>query len=482
MVNSILNMLKELKIKKDSRIVQLGVYKNNMLFELYSEGYTMLYGIDRDKRVYNLPLNTKIRYIYGDTENTHMPNSFFDAVILQDKFAKSKKIIDEAKRILKNGGFLISNAIPTKIDSKVAKKIPKNVAILSYTKNFGGIYEYTALLAERLQTEYGVKIQIAYKASAIKSRNVILECAQGVVQAERVLKDVEQLIASGHKIYTDIHDVTFRKFSRAERKRLEETTTLLYRANELANVDGSKNYRLFPLIAYKSNGLKVPKSNVNKNKILLGSFGFASGGKRIYELMNLADKLNVNLKLLFTANEEPDPTNPDEFRDEVLRRAAQSKNIIVKFGTFTDKNKKRHFDQKKELIDELSECTHFIFSMKDNLAPSASMQFVKMFNKPIICLNIFQAKQMQVIRFKCFSSRLSAFAGFLDFAVMQTGSSILKGANVDWGSMIRETVSYFTPDQNGKLTLEFLKSCNEITREEDGIKYLVEIIKDESDE
>ena len=461
--------------------MQLGVYHSTILQELHNRGYGNLYGIDTNKRVYDLPLNTKIRYLYGNPENTHMPNSYFDVLILDGSFSNSNDIINESKRILKSNGILVSGDSITRNGIKTKKEVPKYITILSYTKKFGGIYEYTALLAERLETEYKIKTRIAYNVNEIQSKDVIIECAPGVIQANKMLKDVELLNTAGHRVYVDVHDVTYRKFTRVERMALEEKTTLMYRANELADVDGSTNYTLFPLIAYKSIGFRVPKTDV-KDKILLGSFGFVSKEKRIDELINLANTLNVKLKLLFSFGEEGNPKGQEELKVSVLQKTYKNKNIIIKFGSFTDRNKKGHFEQKRELIDELSECSHYIFSLKNNLAPSASMQFVKIFNRPIICLNTFQAKQMQVIRFKSFSSRFSAFSNFLNFVVMETGSAILKGANVDWNDMVRETLDYLTSDPNGKLTTEFLRNCNEVTKTEDGIGYLIEIVKRGSNE
>ena len=279
-----------------------------------------------------------------------------------------------------------------------------------------------------------------------------------------------------------MHDVNFRKFSKEERKLLESLTTLMYRANELADVDGIKKYTLFPLIAYKSVGLKIPKISVRKNEIILGSFGFLSSGKRVDELINIANKMNVKLKLLLSFAEEGNPVGQSELKSSIIKKVSNNKNIIVKFGSFTNRSKKRYFDQKQELINELSECTHFIFSLKNNLAPSASMQFVKMFNKPIIGLNTFQSKQMQVTRLKCFNSRIRVFKDFLNFALMQIGSSIIKNANIDFISILDEAISFLTPDPNGKLNINFIKKYNDTVRIEDGLEYLIEIIKSESNE
>ena len=278
---NIVNILRHLKIHRSSKIIQFGLKNNQALIKLYVSGYKNLYGIDTNKKVYDLELNTSIRYLYGNLKNTHLPNEFFDVVILSSDFKNSKEILNESKRILKTGGLLLYKAsmknhfnpkgsyntnilIKGKEAKTFSKNLPNDISILSYTKKFGGIYEYTALLAERLRSEYKMNVHISYDVKDISSKDVIVECAPGVIDPSTVIRDIKLLKSSNHKIYVDVHDVNFRKFSKEERKLLESLATLMYRANELADVDGIKKYTLFPLIAYKSVGLKIPKIGIHE--------------------------------------------------------------------------------------------------------------------------------------------------------------------------------------------------------------------------
>lgn len=545
MVN-VVSLVKQINLDKGSKIVDLGAFEDAALWALHEEGYRNLYGIDLNKDIYDTPFYTKIRYLYGNIENTHLPSGFFDfglSLSVAERNEDLEKLFTEANRLLKAGSVFIVTA-NFRQDKKVVKRkgqglfslseivgamdaaercgfeplfnkkmlnymrftdnenpiksggseyalllmgfrknsrgakgrLPKKICILNYSKKFGGIIEYTRLLAYRLQKEYQTDAKIIDSAAECDTNEVIMEFAPGVVDSSRFLQDFETLSRKKCRIYVDVHDTMYKKFTLEQRKKFETGATLMYRANELAEIDEINNYLLFPLISYadRTGQVKI-RSASSGGEIILGTFGFASNWKRMGEIIRLVNKLGVKAKILLSISTESPINEQQEVIDRLLQENKENKNITIKVGDFTDRTKEGYFNQKRELIEELDECTHYIFALRNNIAPSASMQFVKMFNRPIISLDTFQAKQAQVIRTKFFASRASVFSDYSYTFFMRVASHIFKGSKIDWKEQAKEALSILD-SRNKLLSYDFLKNCHEISRDEDGLEYLVSIL------
>ncbi len=398
---------------------------------------------------------------------------------------KDEKTLSTTNPILNEGfnyTFILLGFIKKGKDPEF--KIPKEITLINYAKNFGSVTPYCELIQERLKNDYNVEAHITDDTANCKTENVIIEFNPGIVSAEKLLADIKELKRRNRKIYIDVHNVLYTTFSKEQIIYLEKNTKLMYRANELPEIDHVGDYLLCPTISHFTE--KVPKIEHKNDEIILGTFGFASSWKRYPEIIRLANKLGVKTKLMLSVPTESSKKAERDARNLINKLKEQNKNnknIIIKEGMFTDNTKKGHFNQKRELINELNECTHFIFANRNNPAPSGSMHFVKMFERPIISLDTYEAKQMQVIRSKFFASKWTVFSDFLYIFAMRTASHFVKGSGIDWVEQARELLGMI--DWRGKnlkdqrentITYEFLRNCKEISRDEDGLKYMIQIL------
>ena len=106
-------------------------YNDATLWALHDIGYRQLYGVDLNKYIYDCKYYTQIKYKYGNIENTHFPDSFFDIGIclsVIEHKVNLKNFFIEAKRVLKNESYLFITT-----DFSMGKLYPKNGdSIFSY--------------------------------------------------------------------------------------------------------------------------------------------------------------------------------------------------------------------------------------------------------------------------------------------------------------------------------------------------------------
>ncbi|MFH7904043.1 MAG: methyltransferase domain-containing protein [Candidatus Aenigmatarchaeota archaeon] len=122
-------------LKKEDRIFFGGAYHDQSMLMLARLGYKKIVGMDLDKRIYDEKYFWKIKYYWGNILDTHLPPSFFKAYFALSViehldyienplireilnrlpipfkgsiiFKKIDAFFKEAKRILKNGGYLV---------------------------------------------------------------------------------------------------------------------------------------------------------------------------------------------------------------------------------------------------------------------------------------------------------------------------------------------------------------------------------------
>lgn len=512
------SVLKKMDVDRDSRILELFAFENSTLPKLFDEGYTNLYGIDKDKRIYEMEHYTLIRYIYGNPENTHFPRWFFDYCFVQsDESHSNSMLFSEAERILKNDGiFLVqSNGDQAgrlfglglqngfkplfkkdiageskfilgfkKKDENSESNLPKKLTIINYTQKFGGFTEHVRLMKERLEEEYGIEVQNAVKADECHSQIVIIEYAPTVVAPDKFIEDIKLLKKRGCSVYVESHDPLCTRFTLEERRWLEEHVVLMLRANEMGDYDSVENYVLYPLFSFSNKFRETKKPQLGKpmtkDGIMLGTFGYASTWKKTDQIINMANKLGIRFKILLSISAESsnsEQSKAKELIDAMIKRNRSHKNIIIKVGDFTDRNAGSFFEQKKELIDELGECTHYVFALKSRMAPSGTMHFVKRFHRPIIGLQSFQARQMQTIRVSFFKSRIAGLSDFAYEFTYRLAARVLRGRKMEWDIEWRSFLALIDPRVR-PLDKEWFEKHKELSKDEDGLEYLVTILKD----
>ncbi|HVH14794.1 MAG TPA: class I SAM-dependent methyltransferase, partial [Candidatus Angelobacter sp.] len=135
-INSI-QALKELGIGSRDRIISLGAYHDSSLQILDALGYEKLYGIDKNSDIYNNHNYNRIRYFWGNIENTHFPGSFFDCGVclsVIEHHVNHEDFLSETYRILKPGSPLIvsTDFFPEKIHLAFGNRARQKLGRLSW--------------------------------------------------------------------------------------------------------------------------------------------------------------------------------------------------------------------------------------------------------------------------------------------------------------------------------------------------------------
>jgi len=460
--------IKELGIGQSDRIINLGAYHDTSLQMLDNLGYQKLYGIDKNADIYNDANYNRIRYSWGNIESTHLPKSFFDCAVClsviehgvgQDKF------LAETHRILKPGSPLIisTDFYPEKISLTTANRIGQKLGRWSwnifskdelldfidsarrkgfvplfdvdklrsyqnrdapikhlgvhYTFAFmvfqaehdsprgggrhfgvsillpcqpteqGGISIYSNLLLRRF-SEAGIESELTYSPAQTNYSKVLIEAAHGLSRSRELPAIIGELRCLGKEVYTEYHDSILD--SREFKQYVARNSVLICKASEIAEYDGVDDYVIAPHASYN---LQIKDKATEQ--ICLGTFGFGFRSKRIEEVIKLAKKLDVKAKIVTSIVNTETITDQTEVAVGKLRKLSTDK-IKVLSGQMVSEGR---------LIEEMSECSHFIFAHMSTLSASGTMTFAKSFHKPIIALNSFQAKQAQAIRVPIFASR-----------------------------------------------------------------------------
>lgn len=107
-------ILKLLESKCFSSLLDLGCGTGELLYQIQQKYHSeWLVGIDISDKMLDIAKEKKIDkadFILGDTEYLPFENDTFDVVICNDSFhhyPSPQKVLDEAYRVLKNGGLII---------------------------------------------------------------------------------------------------------------------------------------------------------------------------------------------------------------------------------------------------------------------------------------------------------------------------------------------------------------------------------------
>lgn len=509
-----------------SKVVFLGSNRIDLMM-LYGEvKYEHLYLIDEKLDVYDGDLITRIRGVYGDPSNTHFPDSFFDAVILTDNRNGSidRDLLDEAVRILapsallliilpdmsvlwgdklsrlssaeeqegNNGGLKSlmeykgiadkykigsirysddTNAkekctfVPIKIyKEQNPPSIRSKISILynSGSKS-GGIYKHCEILHQRLKAEYGIDAPVYTEPSNISGNTVIIEYNRGGNSLSTLLKNISELKKNGNNVIVECHSILGSSDKRL--KFIQENSTILYRSNESAIMDGATRYLICPIISYKHIPLasKVEKS---EDELLLCTFGYPFKTKRIEEIARFSEKNNIPLNIYISPNKESE-TNFAVTSKEVKRISSlRFKSVKVVTEYFDD----------EQLLDILSKCSHIIFAQNIGFDASGTMTFSKRARKPIIGIDGFQARQSQVFKFPFLDSRIKTMVNeaFLFLNYLRIGGTRPGGILF---MLIDEARKLIRIASRKPLLKSDLYSIRDEVRDEDGLEYIMATIK-----
>lgn len=464
--------------QKSDRVLVLGQWVSDAVNRLHHSGYSNLYALSPDRAVYGGPHNKKVRYVYGNPTRTHFPSNFFTAVLISEgRAGASQGLMPEAWRVTADGGVVVSQGTHTRVTK--TGPVPLNeVDILFGLEGRGGISEYTRVMRDRIVREWGVTARIARTKAEVEAQSVIVQFENGLPNAERIILDSLDLAASGHTVYFDVH-AAFSDFGvwNGYLPELEANTRMLYRANEVAEADGVEDYSLLPHLSYRN----VPELAARRERVRLGSFGFASRGKRHEDLIYMARRLRVPLTLLLSVNTEVSEKVAEDMRRYIAslqRLAGDGIEIIDGFFSY------------EEIEARLARCSHLIFTTKSALSNSGSIQFAKRMNKPILSLASFQAQQAQVHQFDSLTDRRTAvgrqllsISSRIVYAVRErpeTTARVLRSlftrerraVALGVGTQLLGDLCRAVSSNRMPISRAFIDEHVELSRDEDGLEYL----------
>ena len=513
-------LMLELNVLKTDRVLFIGSNYLVLCLHLCKDGYEKLYFIDDKKDIYNYPCYTNIRYFYQKDVKLHFPHHFFKVIIVSDSYSK-KSLTDF---IYSNGIIIVGNLVSNDktpaqhLDSKVekiqevqilmennstlfAKKnstlskfqvlkvrtsqveniVPKKLDILCYSGREEGIYIHSKILKERLETEYGMFVNLTDNVRSAQSSLVVVEYHPGSGHFDRLHEDIILLLNGNANVILENHG-SLRNFSEPLKKLIDKGLIVTYRSPEIAEQDHIEKYYILPVLTYKN--INIPKP-VEINEIRIGTFGFIGKQKGTEDIISLALRLKVHAELLLGVS----PTDPDaekkimDFKGKYGKRKNISIKIYKKQISYYENSLVNVFignHTDKDIIDAMSGCSHIAFAHRTRMEESGTIKYAKRLAKPIFALDSYQARIGQVYRFSKFTN-LTPFRLLRDniieasLAVNRKEQKLLVSIQQIALSFFVQLKALFKHDSPDKKSLVKMYGSN--VRDEDGLDYLSEILK-----
>ncbi len=379
----------------------------------------------------NPPKPTQIKY-YPYSLNTHFPDNMFDLIInkgIGENLEEVGKFLLECNRIGKNDAEIIAPLSENFEWPKIkGKQEPRKLQKVNIVCNSLGVREgtseYAISLAQRFEGE-GVTVNLVRRLAYIdKKFPTIFEYDPGIIK--ELPEDPNTIIEAHVTAHPNLlfEEIAYRaklaletkspRFMFKEAIRLLKLATqhselirnamrrsdpkaneklqkcrLLMRNPYIAEKSAIGNYTLMPLIAY-------PKLNFERKKkskgIRLGSMGYALESKNFDRICDLAIHLKVPLTLMISINEVTPKMKEmqEQYAKEIYEKYSKHPSITIYIGYFAP----------EEILHELSDCTHLIYSQNEARGASYSMRFGMQLGIPVISHNVFQARDAQAYTVK----------------------------------------------------------------------------------
>jgi SAM-dependent methyltransferase len=112
----------ERSVPKTEPVLDIGALSSEILCSLHRLGYRVLYGLDLDARVRDMPLSDGITWVQGDMLSTPFRDGYFSAVtatsVIEHGF-DADRLLAEVARVLRPGGIFVASMDywPEKIDT-----------------------------------------------------------------------------------------------------------------------------------------------------------------------------------------------------------------------------------------------------------------------------------------------------------------------------------------------------------------------------
>ncbi len=514
--NQLEKILLELNILKTDRILFIGSKNLSLCLYLCSNGYEKLYLIDKQKDVYNNPCYTNIRYFYQKDFILHFPLRFFK-VILVSKSDFNEGLFEYAQGdgAIIASNFNINGDLSTdnvsfnplspnaskgtifntrmtsqanssfqifKVDAKEAGNLlPKRIDIICYSGKEDGIYVHSKILKQRLETEYGMLVNLNDNARSVQSSLVVIEYHPGYGHFDKLFEDIVMLLNEKTKVILENHG-SLRKSSESLSRLINKGLIVTYRSPEIAEHDNIERYSILPVLTYKN--INVQRS-VKTEEIRIGTFGFIGKQKGIEDIISLAFKLKIHAELILGVN----PIDPDaerkiaDFKRKYGKRKNMSINIYKKRVSYFEDVLVNVFignHTDNDIIDAMSKCSHIVFAHRTRMEESGTIKYAKRLSKPIFALDSYQARIGQVTRFSKFTN-LTPLRIFKD-TVIRNLLEITRGEG-DFITFLLESIRNFIINiklllHSTRPTLRELRNIdNKRVMDDDGLEYLYSMLK-----
>jgi hypothetical protein len=367
--------------------------------------------------------------------------------------------------------------------SQVENIVPKKLDILCYSGREEGIYIHSKILKERLETEYGMFVNLTDNVRSAQSSLVVVEYHPGSGHFDRLHEDIILLLNGNANVILENHG-SLRNFSEPLKKLIDKGLIVTYRSPEIAEQDHIEKYYILPVLTYKN--INIPKP-VEINEIRIGTFGFIGKQKGTEDIISLALRLKVHAELLLGVS----PTDPDaekkimDFKGKYGKRKNISIKIYKKQISYYENGLVNVFignHTDKDIIDAMSGCSHIAFAHRTRMEESGTIKYAKRLAKPIFALDSYQARIGQVRRFSKFTS-LTPFRIIKD-GVIEEVLSFSRGqqrfgklVNVIACIFVRQIKVVFHGESPHTRNLKEMQTT--VIRDDDGLDYLVAIMSKE---
>ena len=514
------HLMIELNISKMDRILFIGSDNLAMCLCLCKKSYEKLYLIDDKEDIYNYPYYTMIRYFRQKDVKLHFPYHFFQVIIANNSYPKNELIdfissngiimvgslsndnetltldiepgfakIREVQILTENNCTLSAkkNSTTSKFQVLKAKtpqiegSVPKRMDVICYSGKEEGICIHSKILKERLETEYGMAVNLTNTAKGVQSHFVVVEYHSSYEHFDNLLEDVNSLLNRDIKVILENHG-SLKKVSERLKKMIDIGLVVTFRAPEIAEQDRIDRYSILPVLIYRNINVQKPEKI---DGIRIGTFGFIGKQKGTEDIISLAFKLKVRAFLLLGIN----PVDPSAEKKIIAfeRKYGKRKNISIniynkQISYYVDGLVEviigNHTD--KDIMDAMSKCSHIVFAHRTRMEESGTIKYAKRLSRPIFALDSFQSRLGQIYRFSKFTN-LTPFR-LLRESVIENCLAVIR-RDMKLNASIRQIFrsievqlrALFGRNSPNKKSLAKMSSSN--IRDEDGLDYLIAILK-----
>jgi len=472
-------------------ILSFGAFNDTSLASLSKLGHNHLYGIDSNKRIYDMPDYTQVKYSYSPMDNTHFPKSFFEVVYNLNSsgyfsnMESLKGFLQESQRILSDKGTLLLFISSSNFSKADVEEIIRHSAKLGFVP---------AQKEKLPDGEYSVLLEFTLSKKEIKNKIKQVNLVVASLGKGEGMDVCYQLL---HKRFEEIgiKAPLYKSYDEVDKKFL---TIIGYVPAYNPTYPRGGKFMIDAHQTQASSRFWIEVKNIIRDviknpieffrimKIIIFHFGYA-----FQTTQRLKTNDNKELGEHFLILRTNELAQASGFKDYTIMPLAafgtpikSKKPKEIHIGSFGFATKGKHFDQicelakrlgikatiwmgasrmnnvtesttnylaqdiydrynskmisvrageytEEQLIKGMKECTHFISAQGDAMVTSASLRHMILMGRPVISVDNYISKEAQIHRVNSLDD----------------------------------------------ITLEYLRKTTELTNLDDGFRYLLKILE-----